>query len=107
MLNLPALYVEHSFTIRNTFQYGPAGIQRGDRFAKGIQRVSAEPASRTHPAPASIGTPARRSSRGRSQRSQTELSRTFASNDDRMDDSAARLVRRSAQPNDGTGRRRR
>src|ERR1044072_9423424 len=59
MVNLPALYVEHLFTIRNTLQYGAAGIQRGNGSAEGIQRVFAEPASRVHLTSANARTAAR------------------------------------------------
>src|SRR5690242_14705492 len=107
MLNLAPLYVEHLFTIRNTVQYGASGIKRGDRSATRIQRVFAEPASRTHPTSAIARTSARRSARVSSQRSKTQLSQTIPGYNDRVDDCTARLVRRPAQPDDWSSRRRR
>src|ERR1044072_4475923 len=103
MLNLRALYVEHSFTIRNTFQYGATGLQRRDRTTQRLQQLSRGVASRAHPTPTIAGAAARGGPRDRACGPEAELPSRAHSGYDRVEDSTSSLVRGAAEPDDGPG----
>src|SRR5690349_3675659 len=102
MLNLPPHYVEHLFTIRDTFQYSAARLQRGNESAGRVQRFSRRLASRANSSPTSISSEARRSVSRFARRPKTGVPAAVAGNEDRLVDSTARLVHGSAQPDDRT-----